>query len=759
MARKKDETLKERQRANVDNPFIHIPFSRQDLGAIDRNPGGGAKILVDVDTSYRRALSRSLMDSFAALSEERVRYPQGLSAFIFRLRETGIAKTHRPIQLAEEAGLQAIGHARIDEMLVATSASGVQALDSVILRRDTRKILANLSAIERIEPWSRDRRNPYGAEQLLGSGRAVLRLFRYQSDEINRNNFSMATGLLKSLGLAFTEIWQPRGLPLLAIRDLDAIDEDRLGQILDYPGAKSIIPEPVYRSGSTVLIAPQTASSSSTATASQAGIPTVAVVDTGVSRSAAAIAHLVVSRDTYVLPPDTDYGHGTMVASLVAGASHFNNGHAWIPRTQAFVHDVCALESNGANLSDLELRLREAVQRRPDIKVWNLSLGGEPCSDQVFSDLAIALDDLSDRYGVLFVVAAGNYLDLPRRTWPNPPLVLADRVSSPADAVRALTVASVSHIDSQGALSAAGHPTPYTRCGPGPVFTPKPDITHVGGGVHAPWAAGSSSISVLSPSNTLVRGFGTSFAAPIASSMAANAWHSIGTRAGLQSSPSLIKALMIHSAQLSSQHYDHFERRYYGAGRPEDILGMLYDSPDSFTMVFQADLVTGMRWRKANYPIPNALIHEGKFRGEIIITAAYAPPLDPNAGSEYVRANVELSFGVLSGDRITGKVPMDGEEGQSGYESAQVEHGGKWSPVKVHRKRFPEGTAGDVWCLQAIARLRAFEPEMSSPLPVSIIVTLRSLSGDVNVRADGMRALSLTNWVHSPLPVRVPVQV
>lgn len=759
MARKKDETPKERQRANVDNPFIHVPFARQDLASVDRNGGGGGKILVTVDSAYRKALSESLHESFAALATERMRYPQGLSSFIFRLRETGIAKSHRPIKLTEEAGLQAIGHGQIDEMLVATSAGGVQALNNVILRRDTVAIQANLSAIERIEPWSRERRNPYGEGRLRDAGRAVLRLFRYPNSEISRNNFSLFTDLLKHLGLTFTELWQPRGMPLLAIRDLDKLDDDKLDQILDYPGAKSIIPEPIYRSGSTVLVAPQSASVSTTSAASQAILPTVAVADSGVSKAAAAIKSFVVSQDIFVLPPDTDHGHGTMVASLVAGANHFNNGHAWIPRTQAFVHDVCLLETNGSLMSDIELRLREAVNRRPDIKVWNLSLGGEPCSDQTFSDLSIALDELSDRYGVLFVVSAGNYLDQPRRSWPNPALILADRVSAPAESVRALTVASVSHIDSPGALSAAGEPTPYTRCGPGPVFTPKPDINHVGGGVHAPWDSGASSLAVITPSNSLALGFGTSFAAPIASSMAANAWQAISGRKELQPSPSLIKALMIHSAQLVSPHYDHFERRYYGAGRPDDVLGVLYDSSDSFTMVFQADLVPGMRWRKPNYPIPKALIHDGKFRGEIIITAAYAPPLDPNAGSEYVRANVELSFGVLKDGRITGKVPMDGEEGQSGYESAQVEHGGKWSPVKVHRKTFPEGTAGDVWCLQATAILRAFEPAMSSPLPVSIIVTLRALDGDVNVRADGMRALSLVNWVHSPLPVRVPVKI
>lgn len=104
-------------------------------------------------------------------------------------------------------------------------------------------------------------------------------------------------------------------------------------------------------------------------------------------------------------------------------------------------------------------------------------------------------------------------------------------------------------------------------------------------------------------------------------------------------------------------------------------------------------------------------------------------------------------------------VPMDSDEGQSGYEIAQISAGGKWSPVKVHRATFPNGTAVKQWGLQAKARLRAYEPELTEALPVNIIVTLRSLDRDPKVRAAGLKALNLRNWVHTPLPVRVPIRV
>lgn len=644
-------------------------------------------------------------------------------------------------------------------MLIAVPNSSIDAISNTILENSTKKIIANLSAIEKIEAWDINRRAPEGIEKILNHGRAIIKLFQYGIENSSKNseNYLSFKSLLSKLSIQTAEIYRGRFTPIFSIPDLDKLQDETLDLLLNHPIIRYILAEPIYRQGTTT-----TGSTSSNAVVSgvlnsPTSIPTVAVFDTGVGPDANAIKSWVTSQDIYVLPPDTDYVHGTNVASLIAGAAHFNNNHAWIPATQSAVHNVAALESNGSYMSDLELRLRAAVDKRPDIKVWNLSLGGAACDENLFSDFSMALDELSDRYNVLFVVASGNYLETPRRGWPNPSHS-NDRISSPSESVRALTVASITHADAHDSLSTEGHPTPYSRRGPGPTFTPKPDLCHVGGGVHKPWAAGTSSLSVLNPDNTLGSSFGTSFAAPMVSSMAAHIWQSLEGHANLTPDPSLVKALLIHSAQLSSPDYSTFERRYYGSGRPEEIIRALYDSDDSFTLVFQAQIIPGMRWRKDTYPIPACLKKDGKFRGEIIITAAYAPPLDPSAGSEYVRANVTVHFGVLDGDTIKGKAPPEGEKGASGFEIIQVKNGGKWAPVKTHRKPYPEGISGDTWAIQIGATLRAFEPEMVSALPVAVIVTLRSLDGDTNVYADGMRQLATTNWTRTALPTTVPVR-
>jgi len=117
------------------------------------------------------------------------------------------------------------------------------------------------------------------------------------------------------------------------------------------------------------------------------------------------------------------------------------------------------------------------------------------------------------------------------------------------------------------------------------------------------------------------------------------------------------------------------------------------------------------------------------------------------------------SFGVLNGNRISGKVPLEGETGTTGYEATQIEFGGKWSPVKLHRKSFPVGVAGAQWAIQVEALLRANEPPLAEPLNVALLVSLRALDGNGGVNGSGIRALNSANWLHQTLPTRVPVTV
>ncbi|MBY4711654.1 S8 family anti-phage peptidase IteS [Burkholderia cepacia] len=744
--------------ANAENPFIHVPFARQDL-SIPNTGGSAKKIHVPVDDEYRRSLVRSLDSATADLANDLARFPNALGPLVFTLREDAVAKTHRPLKLVEESGIQPAGHGGINEMLVAANAATLQVLRSVILTRTIHEIKANLSTIEKISAWSTKRRNPHGIPSLRKTSGIIVDIFQYFSEEATKRNLNFIESWLNKKNIKFSIIERIKSIPMLRIGDSHRVNDSDLAELISYPGLRHIYAEPQYSAKVTSgNVAVEVAKIPPPDAQIDAGeIPTVGVFDTGISNSATSLKPWVASKDIYVLPPETNYEHGTMVASLITSSGHMNDGHSWLPGVGCLIHDVCGLESNGAGIGILLERIKESVEKKPGIKIWNLSLGANQCSDIEFSEFAKELDAISDKFGVLFVVASGNYLDSPRRTWP-PTTALSDRVSSPGESVRALTVGSVTHLTAFGSYTSVGEPPPYSRRGPGPVFTPKPDIVHAGGGVHKPWDIGNASIKALTPDNQIAHTFGTSFAAPIASNLAAHTWFALEGRSNLTPHPALVKALMIHAAQLSSPDYNPIDRRYFGAGRPDNILRTLYDSDDSFTLVFEAQLYQSMRWRKSPYPIPESLIQNGKFRGEVIITATYNPPLDGNAGSEYVRANIELGFGILSATgEFHGRVPGESEVGTTGYEMAQVEHGGKWAPVKIHRKRFPNGTEGTQWALQAGVNLRAFQPALVDPLVATIVVTLRSVDGNPNIYEEGVRALNNTSWTHTILPYRIPI--
>ncbi len=748
--------------ASIENPFIVVAHAAHDL----QGHGGGngpSEELVTVDHAFCAALNETLATTSAALAPTLTRYPTLPASLILRLRERGIAKSHRPLNLLKAADLQPAGHAKIDEMLVGANSAALTTLRQLIADGPTGKLKPNLSTLLRIEPWDRARRNPEGTLALRQRGQALLRPHYFHDSETNLRTRASMLELLAQLNIAVRTVRLGMS-EVLVLPNLDAVDDEHLDTLLEHPAVRTLsadqlvipvaIGTPAVAIPATVHFPPPLA-----------GLPTVAVFDTGVAPGHATLQPWVASTDTYVLPPDTDFEHGSNVASLVAGGGALNPN---FPHYPCLVHNVPGLKSSKSSIGDLMVDLEAAVTNRPDVKVWNLSLGAEiPCADQQFSEFAQKLDELSDRFQVLFVVASGNHLKDPRRAWPDELAGGEDRISSPADSVRALTVGSIAHADADDTVVRAWEPAPYSRRGMGPVFTPKPDIVHFGGNAHHtgnpadPWQAGHASTGVLTAANDFGLGYGTSYAAPLASAMAAHTWAALQNNTALPPSPHLVKALLIHAAQISSPDFTPIERKYYGSGLPRNVLDVLYDRDDSFTLAFEAHLTPGrMRWRKAPYPVPQALLPGGKFRGEVIITAAYAPPLNGNYGAEYIRANLELNWGFLDGDNFKGRVPWEGEKGTTGLEIQQVEHGGKWSPVKTQRKVFAEGIqGGDAWALQAKMVQRAFELKPDETMRVAIIVTLRSLDGDPNVHAQGIQALNATNWVRSNLPLQVPIQV
>lgn len=768
-------SLPDRGKAKTTNPIAHVAYQLGDLSGVE-NTGGGTKEFIPITSELRGILQTAVAQATVEIESETALHPDIPGVLVIRLRNEAIAKSHRPADLAHEAGMPSAGHGSLDEMLVAANSVSLSQLNDVIASRNTKKIRANLSAVEGFEAWGIQRRLPkflrgklltvVRDELIALNRRLMIRLFSHRSEATSKLITEHFENMLKELGITYFSLKQRIGPPIYLVDMNDALTLSTFEKLMHFQGMRQVFPEPYVWPAATATVATNTPTPKFSGVPKNV-LPVVGVFDTGVDPNTPALVNWVISRDIYILPPETDYVHGTSVSSLIADGVGLNSDHPLFPATPCRIHDVCALENKGSRISDLIVRLREAVRKKPEVKVWNLSLGAHEITDDEFSGFGRELDALSDELDILFIVAAGNYLDIPRRGWPAAANVLSDRISSPGDSVRAITVGSVTHLESATSLVKTGEPAPYSRRGPGPVFTPKPDIVHLGGNADANLVSDDIGVNVLTPGGVLSCLSGTSFASPIAAAMAAHTWQTLnisGRMQPLNVTANMIKALMIHSAQINSPERTAAEKRYYGAGLPSDTNSILFDSDSSFTMLFELDIVDTTKWRKSPFPIPPSLTKDGKLNCEVLITATYAPPLNPAAGAEYVRVNVDVGFGILAPDKkgklqFKGQVPAEGELGTTGFEEAQIEHGGKWSPVKTYRRRFPKGKAGTIWALQASIVRRAFEPTLAQPLRVVIIITLRALDGNPHIYEEGQRVLAATNWLTQSLSAQVPLSV
>ena len=76
---------------------------------------------------------------------------------------------------------------------------------------------------------------------------------------------------------------------------------------------------------------------------------------------------------------------------------------------------------------------------------------------------------------------------------------------------------------------------------------------------------------------------------------------------------------------------------------------MLECDPWSITLVFDEELRPGYILEWNDFPYPESLISDGKFRGELMMTLAYSPKREPRWGSEYCETHIDVGFGLHTG--------------------------------------------------------------------------------------------------------------
>lgn len=182
-------------------------------------------------------------------------------------------------------------------------------------------------------------------------------------------------------------------------------------------------------------------------------------------------------------------GHGTHVASTIAGTGAASNGEfKGVARdAELLVARVCG--PFGCAFSDIIAGMEWTAAQ--GAKVVNVSLGGGP-SDGT-DPLSQAVNEITARTGTLFVISAGNAGQYGEET-----------VSTPGSADSALTVGSVTKSDTLSVFSSIG-----PRFGDGAL---KPDLTAPGDRIVAARAKGT--LEGLDVSEHYAELSGTSMAAP-----------------------------------------------------------------------------------------------------------------------------------------------------------------------------------------------------------------------------------------------------
>ncbi len=217
---------------------------------------------------------------------------------------------------------------------------------------------------------------------------------------------------------------------------------------------------------------------------------TVGIVDTGIDNENVDLAGKVTAEKNFTAEDSTDdlFGHGTHVASIVAGSGARSAGKYVGVAPGARLLDARVLDSSGSGdesgvMAGMEWAAQQGAQ------VINMSLGGWPTDGT--DPMSQAVNTFTAQYGSLFVIAAGNS-------------GADETVNTPGAADAALTVGAVDRDDVLADFSSRG-----PRVGDGAI---KPEITAPGVEIVAAQADGTELGPVVAPGYVALSG--TSMATP-----------------------------------------------------------------------------------------------------------------------------------------------------------------------------------------------------------------------------------------------------
>ena len=433
----------------------------------------------------------------------------GVAPVRVKLIPRAYAKSHRPRDLFSENTCPIVGAGQLGELYVKATLDGLAALQNQIESNSAKSMVRQLATVESIEavtPVLRRKRKS-ALDVQISSPRiddefflTRVRLFDFGGPEQKRTEADFRRTCEHHKLNVSSDGYRADGMLYI----------EALSRIV---GVRSVIGMPLLRTiRSAAFNAMDAPADLPHAGQVEGDYPIVAVVDSGVTDQVPALESWVSDRRSSVAPEYRNPSHGTFVAGLIIHGDRLNPQLTDVSGDPCGIVDVQVLPNDDPDFGDTEflleseflVALEEALKAHAETcKVWNLSLStDEVCAEDEFSVLAAELDDLQERYGVTFVIAAGNYNTRPLLAYPREGVQLEKgRITAPADSVLGITVGSISHVhypDERGPEE--NEASPFSRHGAGPNHIIKPDlgvrsITERGTGEDI----GISSASVVQP--------------------------------------------------------------------------------------------------------------------------------------------------------------------------------------------------------------------------------------------------------------------
>jgi len=751
----------------ADSPFLPIKViipTRTDFKAPDSG-GGPRKVFDEPFTKERRTHLVGQLNAVRTYFGKSLEdHPDTPCVAHIQLKTDAIAKSHRRNSLFS-ADCPVIGSGRLGELLISVTGSSLERLASDFETTKVKDNEAFMSAIEHIRPHTiddtigQDGIDALEARTAANGRRLKLRLFIHGDENRDAAIHSTLHSIIKQLDLS-----TPRQLNYartLSIYEVGDLYPGAAGRLADFVGSQRLSAFPTLHKVEALGAEREYINTDEFPNPD----PTreyalLGIIDSGVNPEDPLLNLWVEERHVYVPEDLRDHTHGSIVASLAVHGKKLNGDDPRFPELPSKLLDVMAIPDLSRDYfseDNLIAILREVLPKHhKKTRIWNLSIETEDrCTDYEFSDLAVALDELQQEYGVIFVIAAGNYNGEPKRGWPPEYLSNRDRICAPADSVRGLTVGAIAHSETANSLVRGGEPSPFTRRGPGPACLPKPDIAHFGGNLDVTGKYQGIGLIGTDGNGHLIENIGTSYATPLVSSLLANVDASLEPRASLN----LSKALLIHAARLNIPRLDPDLLKYQGFGVPPDINRILVCEPWLATLIFELVLPPGLNFVKQEFPVPDCLRNDyGKMMGDFLMTLVYDPPMDANYNSEYCRTNVDVSLGTYVRDG-SGKwqhrkqVLPEPKDMVERFERHLITHGFKWSPVKMYSRSIPRGIEGDQWrlCIDVLHRA-GFVP--TEPQSIALVVSIIDPSHTKPVYNHVVQAINRGGWISQDLQLR-----